>query len=167
MSEGCPCVTVLHLLQDFMRISIESSQFELLARWGEEHECRHISTTVTLLLDILREVTGKPPAYAELRNRPPRGRPIRQLGSVYFGREIQITQLSLSSRTRALWIWGSSKGCTSIAESMRYLIGLLVEAYPGLDIGVSNEHMELECLYCFRDLILGEPVAEIFEKYRP
>lgn len=138
-----------------MHVMLTKIQWESLFYWGLEQGCDGANEAGSLLLSILHQVMGDPPPLEEL---PPRIKG-RKAGSPKYYAKVTIAPLAQSVKTRALWAWGSTAGCPTVAAAMRLLIDHMIDTYPDLGPNQTKpEKPRLDCLYALANHI--EKIAE-------
>ena len=138
-----------------MVVRLTRDQWIALFYWGREcQNCDGANEAARLLLDVLLELVPKPPGRHDELPPTNRGRPA---GTAGYDHSIELPATTRSPRTRALWVWGYSYGCDTVAESFRRLVGLVEQAYPDLDLSKAANTVRPECLAELARLILLDP----------
>lgn len=141
-----------------MIVRLTYDQWAALFYWGRESQnCDGANESARLLLDVLRELVPAPEHYDRL---PPTKR-TRPVGAAKYEHSVALPSTTQSPRTRALWEWGYGRGCTTIAESFRRLVALVMRAYPHLDGSCLTRVDRPECLAELARLILFDPAATL------
>ena len=141
-----------------MIVKLTQKQWCTLFYWGRDSAgCDGANQAILLLLDVLCEMVPVPGPHDEL----PKTRQARPFGSIRYDYYIAAPALTRSPRTRALWAWGYTRGCRTIAASLRYLISLVAQAYPHLSGSTLTKVSRPDCLAELARLIVEKGSADL------